>query len=58
MAQAFEGLTLDLSLGCDLRVVGWSPMSGSALGGESAWDSLSPSPCTPPPALSLPNKQK
>ena len=32
--------------GHDLRVLGWSPVSGSLLSGESA----SPSPSDPPPA--------
>ena len=41
VAQLIGHLTLDFSSGCDLRVMGWSPMSGSAFCGESAWDSLS-----------------
>lgn len=36
--------TLDFSSVCDLRVVASSSMSGSALSGESAWDSPSPVP--------------
>ena len=34
--------------GHDLRVVSLSPESGSVLGTESAWDSLSPSFSAPP----------
>ena len=36
MAQAVERLLLDLGSGHDLRVMGWSPMSGFLLSGESA----------------------
>ena len=36
VAQSVRRQALDLSLGHDLRVVGWSPMLGSVLGGESA----------------------
>ena len=36
-----QHLTLDFGLGHDLRVVGLSPMLGSMLGVEPAWDSLS-----------------
>jgi len=52
VAQSDECLTLDFRSGRDLRVVGLSPLSGSALGMESAWDSLSsPSARFPPPCL-------
>ena len=47
MAQHVERPTLDLGSGRDLVVVGLSPMSGSALGVDPAWDSLSPSPAAP-----------
>ena len=47
MAQSVKHSTLDLGSGHDLRVVGSSPMSGSVLSVESAWDSLSPSPSAP-----------
>ena len=33
--------TLDFGSGLDLGIMGLSPMSGSMLSGESAWDSLS-----------------
>ena len=36
VAQSVKNLTLDFSSGHDLRVVRWSPMSGSALGMEPA----------------------
>ena len=45
--------TLNFGSGHDLRVVGSSPTSGSGLSGESAWDSLSPSPSALPPAHAL-----
>ena len=54
MAQLVERLTLDFGSGQDLRVVRSSPMSGSALSGESAWDSPPPSAsasATAPPAM-------
>ena len=35
-------VALGFRSGPDLRVVGWSPVLGSALSGESAWDSLLP----------------
>ena len=38
----------------DLRVLGSSPVLGSALSGESAGDSLSPSPSLPLPASHAP----
>ena len=49
---------LDLSSGHDLRVIGWSPTSGSMSSTESAWDfSLPPPLCTPSPSsLSLKKK--
>ena len=43
MAQSVECLTLDFSSGHDLRVMRLGPVSGSALGVESASDPLSPS---------------
>lgn len=55
-AQSVEYLSLDFGWGYDLEGMGSSPM-GSKLSGESAWDSLPP---TPPPVhsctLSLANK--
>ena len=50
VAQLVKCLSLDISSGCDLAVVRPSPRSGSVLGTESAWDSLS---SHPPPTLSL-----
>ena len=41
MAQSVKCLTVDVSSGCDLMVVRSSPALGSALGMETAWDSLS-----------------
>ena len=49
MAQLVKRLTLDFGSGHDLRVVGWSCVSGSVLTLASAGDSLSPSA----PPLSL-----
>ena len=49
MAQLAEHPTLDFGSGHDLRVVRSSPMSDSALSGESAGDSLSL--LLPPPPL-------
>ena len=43
--QSIRHLTLGFISGCDLRVMGSSPMSGSTLSSESAY----PSPSTPPP---------
>ena len=43
VAQSIECPTVDFNLGHDLRVMGLSPIWGSMLGKESAWDSLSPS---------------
>ena len=48
-AQSVKCPTLDFGSGHDLRVVRFTPMSGSELGMEPAEDSLSPSPS----ALSL-----
>ena len=59
MAQLVEHLALDFGSGQGPRVVGLSPMSGSVLSAELAWDSLSPSPSAPPllaPTFSLNNK--
>ena len=47
-AQLVECLTLDFGSGHDLRVVRLNPALGSMLSMESALDSLSPSPSTPP----------
>ena len=59
MALSVEHLTLDFDSSHDLRVMGCSPMSGSVLSGESAWDSLSlPSLAAPPPTRSLPLREK
>ena len=41
MAHSVEYLTPDFGSGHDLRVVGLSPVLGSALGMEPAWDSIS-----------------
>jgi len=49
VVQLVECQTLGFSLGRDLGVVGLSPTSGSALGVEPAWDSLSSSPSAPLP---------
>ena len=38
---------LDVGSGHELVVVGSRPALGSTLGAEAAWDSLSPSLCTP-----------
>ena len=56
VAQSVGCPALDFGQGGGLRIMGWSPESGSVLRGESAWDS--PSPSAPPPlhALSLSNK--
>lgn len=54
MVTFIEHLTLGFNSDHDLRVVGSSTMSGSALKVESAWDSLSSSaPLTRALALSL-----
>jgi len=50
VAQLAEHPTLDFGWGGDLRILRLSPVSGSTLSVESAWDSLSPSPSAPPPA--------
>jgi len=42
VAQSVKRPTLGFGSGRDLRVVRWSPASGSALSRESACDSLSP----------------
>ena len=42
MTQSVECLTLNLGSGHDPRIVGLSPMLGSVLGVEPAWDSLCP----------------
>ena len=50
VAQSVKCPTLDVGSGHDLMVVGLSPMWGSALSWESAWDSvcLSLYPSVPP----------
>ena len=53
MAQLVERPTLDFGPGHGLRVMGQSPMSGSLLSLESAWDYLSPSSSAPPSAHAL-----
>ena len=55
MAQSVKQLTSDFSLGHDLRVLGWSPASGSMLSGETV-SGFSPSPSASPPILSQINK--
>ena len=50
-SQISVSLALGFGSGHDFRVVGWSPVSCSMLGVESAWDSL---PSLP---LSLPHPQ-
>ena len=51
MAQLVEHPTLDLGSGQDPRVVGLSPVLGSALSGEPAWDSSSLFPFVAVPHL-------
>lgn len=53
MAQSIKHPTLDFRWGPDLRGVTSSPMLGSALIVEPAWDSLPPHLCSPTPALYL-----
>ena len=48
MAQSVKPLTFDFCSGCHLRVVGSSPVSGSTLSLEPAWNSLSLSLCPSP----------
>ena len=43
MAQLVKGATVDIGSGCDLAVMRSSPVLGSVLSVEPAWDSLSPS---------------
>ena len=43
MAQWVKRLTLDFGSGCDLTVVGLSPVLDPVLSVEPAWDSLSAS---------------
>lgn len=63
MAQPVEHPILDFSSGLDFKVVRWSPTSGSMLGVQPAWVSLSvllslvALPPAPTPALFL-SKQK
>ena len=58
VAQLVKHLTLDFSLGHDLRVVRSSSKTGSLISQGSAGDSVFPSPSAPPQthALSLINK--
>jgi len=59
VAQLVKCPTLDFSSGHDLRVVGSSPTSDSALGVELDWDSFSPLPLPLPTyALFLFKKKK
>ena len=44
MALLVKQPTLDFGSSHDLRVLGLSPVLGSALGSDSAWVSLFPSP--------------
>jgi len=48
VAHLAQQLTLGFGSGCDLRVLGSSPVLASVLGMESAWNSLSPSPSALP----------
>ena len=48
VTELVKSLTLAFSSGHDPSVVGSSPTSGSLLSVEPAWDSFSPSPCSPP----------
>jgi len=54
VAQSVKHLTLDFSPGHDFRVMRSSPVLGSMLSIEPAWDSLFPSPSPSAP----PNPQK
>ena len=45
MAQSVKHLTFDFGSGHDLTAMGLSPMTGSMLGMELAYYSLSPSVC-------------
>jgi len=56
VTQSVGHLTLDFGSGHDLRAMRSSPMLGSALDTEHAWDSLSL--CPPPPLLLSPRKKK
>ena len=62
VARLVECLTLDFSSGCDPRVVGSSPVSGSLLSGEPLLGilcfSLLPLPPLPPPSSPLPSLKK
>ena len=51
MAQSVKHLTPDFGSGHDPRVVGLSHMLTSALGMETAWDSLSSSLSASPPLI-------
>jgi len=53
VAQSVKLLNLDFCSGHDLRVMRSSPALGSAVGGESAWDSLPVLLSPPSLALSL-----
>ena len=53
VAQSVKRLTLDFGSDNDLGVLGPSPMWGSMLNAESAWDSLPPSSFAPPFVLAL-----
>ena len=53
MAQLVKRLTLGFGSVHDVEVLGWRPLSGSALSVASTWDSLSPSTPYPPLMVSL-----
>ena len=53
MVQSVKQPTLDFGLGGYLRVIGSSPIWGSVLGRESAWDSVPLRLPHPMSALSL-----
>ena len=50
-AQLVEYPALDIGSGRDFAFVRSNPVSGSVLGKEPAWDSLSPSLIAPPPLI-------
>ena len=47
MAQWVIGMILGSGSGCDLRVMGSSPMEGSKLSEELAWEFSLSAPCPP-----------
>lgn len=56
--MSVEGPTLDFSSSHDLKVVRLSPMMGSMLSVEPAWDSLSPSQPLDPHPHSLKKRER